>query len=92
MTEHELSRGASLLGAVAAMLLVAGCGMDTDDEKGEAAQEIKCSGANECKGMSECAGGPSGSQCKGLNECAGMGWEYTKTKEDCEKLGGTPLA
>jgi hypothetical protein len=92
MSDRSFKRGARVLSAVATMLLGIGCGNSDDEKTGEKADAIKCFGANECAGMSECAGGPSGSECKGLNECKAMGWDYTDTKDECEKLGGMPQA
>ena len=53
--------------------------------------DVQCSGANLCAGMSQCAGGASGNMCMGMNDCAGMGWDYTETKADCDKAGGTVI-
>jgi hypothetical protein len=71
------------------LLLSTGCSGSDEDEKTNAdVQPVKCLGGNECAGMSECAGGPSGGECKGLNECKGMGWSYTDTEAECEAAGG----
>lgn len=91
MNTNDMTRGAAILASAAALLLAQGCG--SSDEKAEAKTEaLKCLGANECKAMSECAGGQGMSTCKGLNECMGMGWVYTPTEAACTEKGGTPQA
>ena len=67
-------------------------GTDTDSDMGSAdeqpatAEQIKCSGINECKGKAECGG--DAHSCKGQNECAGKGWVMASA-EDCEGQGGS---
>jgi hypothetical protein len=92
MNSNDLTRGAAILAAATAMLLAQGCGSKDDDESSKTSAQIKCLGANECKGMSECAGGSGASSCKGLNECMGQGWVYTPTEAACADKGGTPQA
>jgi uncharacterized membrane protein len=90
MIDRDLTKGAAVAAAVMGLLLSAGCSSsDKDEVNGTAPQALKCLGGNECKGMSECAGGPSGSECKGLNECQAMGWIYTDTEAECDAAGGT---
>lgn len=59
-------------------------------EGGEAApmtaEQVKCSGINECKGKGEC--GAADHSCKGQNECKGKGWVMAST-EDCSGKGGS---
>jgi len=52
-----------------------------------AEDEVKCMGANACKGQSACK--TASSECKGLNECKGQGWTPAASAEDCESMGGT---
>jgi uncharacterized membrane protein len=87
--KRNLSKGAALASSVAALLL-AGCGMDSndDDTSGQQAQ-LTCVGGNECAGMSECAGGPGDNSCAGMNECKGMGWVNVESEEECTDKGGT---
>lgn len=54
-------------------------------EAGEQA-EVKCYGANDCKGQSDCA--TATSDCEGKNACEGKGFKTT-TQEECDELGGT---
>jgi hypothetical protein len=51
-----------------------------------ATAQVKCSGVNSCKGMSECA--TAANSCKGHNSCKGKGWMHM-SKADCEAKGGT---
>ncbi|MEM7210033.1 MAG: hypothetical protein AAF434_19585 [Pseudomonadota bacterium] len=44
-----------------------------------------CTGANACKGTSDCA--TATSACKGLNNCKGQGFLYL-SKPDCAQAGG----
>lgn len=53
-----------------------------------ATDQVKCSGVNACKGMSECA--TANSSCKGHNSCKGEGWMHM-TKADCDAKGGTVM-
>jgi uncharacterized membrane protein len=87
--KRNLSRGASLAGTVATLLL-AGCGMDSkDDDTSSQEAQLTCLGANECAGKSECAGGPGDNSCAGMNECKGMGWIYVESEKACTDEGGT---
>ena len=76
--------------ATAAAALFAGCAYtgagDATMEKAEVAQ-VKCTGANSCKGTSECA--TANSSCKGQNSCAGQGWVYADSADACTTNGGT---
>jgi uncharacterized membrane protein len=51
-----------------------------------AANTVKCSGINSCKGHSEC--NTANSSCKGMNSCKGQGWLTTATAEECTTKGG----
>lgn len=53
-----------------------------------ATDQVKCSGVNACKGMSECA--TAASSCKGHNSCKGQGW-LNMTKSDCDAKSGTVM-
>jgi uncharacterized membrane protein len=55
--------------------------------QGQAAQ-VKCVGANSCKGQSECAS--QANSCKGQNSCKGKGWITTSSTQQCEQHGGKP--
>jgi len=77
-----------LAAAVAGLLAIGALGgtAQAADEKGE---EIKCYGANKCKGQGQC-GGP-GHSCAGKNACKGQGYLETDTKEACLAMEGGRL-
>jgi hypothetical protein len=58
---------------------------DTSSPSATKAQ-IKCLGANSCKGQSECKA--ASSDCKGQNGCKGKGFVTTATVKECVALGG----
>ncbi len=53
---------------------------------GATADNVKCSGINECKAKSSCSGADHA--CKGQNECKGKGW-VEASAADCTAKGGT---
>ena len=60
---------------------------DNSSAPAQAAQ-VKCLGANNCKGQSDCAS--KANSCKGQNSCKGKGWITTSSTRQCEQLGGKP--
>jgi uncharacterized membrane protein len=48
--------------------------------------QIKCLGANSCKGQSECKS--ASNDCKGQNACKGKGYVVTETVKECTARGG----
>ncbi len=58
---------------------------DTSSPSATKAQ-IKCLGANSCKGQSECKS--ASNDCKGQNACKGKGFVNTDTAKQCTALGG----
>ncbi len=82
MTSKKMS-GVVLATAAAALFgmsgIVAAADMDTS------AAQVKCSGVNACKGMSECAS--ASNACKGQNSCKSKGWMHM-SKADCTAKGG----
>lgn len=48
--------------------------------------DVKCVGANSCKGTSACK--TASSSCKGQNACKGKGWVSTKDEAACKAAGG----
>ena len=48
--------------------------------------QVKCSGANSCKGTSACK--TASSACKGMNSCKGQGWTETTDGVSCTSKGG----
>ncbi|MBV8054446.1 MAG: hypothetical protein JOZ29_02720 [Deltaproteobacteria bacterium] len=79
--------GALLATAVGMLFLTQPLAADNSQAQGQAAQ-VKCVGANSCKGQSECA--TKMSSCKGQNSCKGKGWITTSSTQQCEQSGGTP--
>ena len=49
-------------------------------------QQIKCLGANSCKGQSACK--TATNDCQGKNSCAGKGYITTADAKSCEAKGG----
>lgn len=74
--------GAVLAAAAIAMVMggVAAAPAQAEDAK------VMCSGANSCKGHSECK--TANSSCKGMNACKGQGW-VSMTEAECTAAGGT---
>ena len=54
-----------------------------------AAEDVKCLGANACKGQSACSG--EHNSCKGQNACKGQGWINTASAQECSSKGGKPI-
>ena len=52
-----------------------------------AADEVRCVGANACKGQSACK--TATSECKGLNTCSGKGFVMAADEAACMEAGGT---
>lgn len=48
--------------------------------------QVKCIGANSCKGTSACK--TAASACKGMNACKGAGWSEAADSDACKKGGG----
>ncbi len=49
--------------------------------------QVKCMGANSCKGQGSCK--TASNSCKGQNTCKGQGFIMTNTAKDCTDQGGT---
>ncbi len=75
----------SLLAAAAAAMFLAGPVVTAGTAH---AADVKCVGANACKGQSACKSAKN--ECKGLNACKGQGFIMTDTAEHCLKAGGKP--
>jgi hypothetical protein len=50
------------------------------------AAKVHCTGANACKGKSECQ--TSSNSCKGQNACKGKGWVSSASDKECADKGG----
>ena len=49
--------------------------------------QVKCLGANDCKGKGACKSAQN--DCKGQNGCKGKGFVHTSTEKECTDKGGT---
>jgi len=78
--------GAILATAVA--LAFSGSALNAADNPGASTQaaQVKCLGANACKGQSACK--TATNDCKGKNACAGKGYIITTDAKSCEAKGG----
>ena len=78
--------GAMLATAVA--LAFTGSAVNAGDTPSASPQavQLKCLGANSCKGQSACK--TATNDCKGKNSCAGKGYIITSDAKSCEAQGG----
>lgn len=82
---HPLGKGVMIATAVASLALG---GTVTALAQDKAKMDIKCMGANECKGKGSCKS--TQNDCKGKNACKGKGFVETKNEQDCVTKGGKP--
>ena len=75
----------ALIASAVAMLLVTGV-VTARAQDGTSTDQVKCVGANGCKGQSSCKSAQN--DCKGKNACKGQGFVQT-TAQDCKDKGGT---
>jgi hypothetical protein len=80
---HPLGKGFMIATAVATMALG---GTLTAMAQDKAKMDVKCVGANECKGKGGCKSAQN--DCKGKNACKGKGFVETKTEQECMQKGG----
>lgn len=76
-------KGALIAAAVAGMFLTNGA--IASEGKSEA-KDVKCEGANACKGHGACGG--ASHDCAGKNACKGKGWEKVSSEKECTDKGG----
>ena len=74
----------ALAAAAAAMFALAPVSAGADDAVDA---NVKCVGANACKGQSACK--TATSECKGLNACKGQGFVMVVDEAACQEAGGT---
>ena len=79
--------GALLATAVGVLFVTQPLLADNSQAQSQATQ-VKCVGANSCKGQSECSS--KANSCKGQNSCKGKGWITTSSTQQCEQRGGKP--
>ena len=87
MAKIEMKKSSLLLASAAAGLMTLAMTAAPGSVHAEE-EQVKCYGANKCKGTGACGG--KGHSCAGKNECAGQGWNKM-TKEECLKLEGGRL-
>jgi hypothetical protein len=79
--------GALLATAVGVLFTTQPLIADSSQAQAQATQ-VKCVGANSCKGQSECA--TKANSCKGQNSCKGKGFITTSSPQQCQERGGKP--
>jgi len=77
--------GAMIATAVALAFTASGLNA-ADASPSTQAQQIKCLGANSCKGQSACK--TATNDCQGKNSCAGKGYIITADAKSCQAKGG----
>lgn len=82
------SRSGVAIAAAAAALFALGAAQAAQPMPAadQGSMAVHCTGANACKGQSECASAKN--QCKGQNACKGQGWINKKSAEECTAAGG----
>jgi hypothetical protein len=73
-----------MIATAVASLALGGALTATAQDKGK--MDVKCVGANECKGKGGCKSAQN--DCKGKNACKGHGFVTTKTEQECTTKGG----
>jgi hypothetical protein len=84
----KTTRFAGAMLATAVALAFTGSALNAADTQNQSTQaaQIKCLGANACKGQSVCK--TATNDCKGKNSCAGKGYIITTDAKSCEGKGG----
>jgi hypothetical protein len=78
--------GAVLATAVALAFTSSGLNAADAPSPSTQAAQIKCLGANACKGQSACK--TATNDCQGKNSCKGKGYVITTDAKSCEGKGG----
>lgn len=74
------------IATAAAALFISGAAMTAAPTTAQAADGVKCSGINSCKGHGACK--TASNDCKGMNACKGKGWVSVKSAKECTDKGG----
>lgn len=82
----KTTRVAGAILATAVALAFTGSAFAADASPSTQAQQLKCLGANACKGQSACK--TATSDCMGKNSCKGKGYIVTSDAKSCEAKGG----
>jgi len=88
-TMNKGTKGAILASAVAALFFAsAAMAQEPGAAPSGGAQNanMKCIGANACKGKSSCKSAQN--DCKGKNACKGKGFVMTSSPDECTQKGG----
>jgi hypothetical protein len=90
MKTARTTKVAGAILATAVAMAFSGRVLMAADASGTSAQQaqIKCLGANSCKGQSACKN--ANNNCKGQNSCKGKGFIVTIDAKSCETKGGRP--
>ncbi|HEY2525574.1 MAG TPA: hypothetical protein VGI29_10990 [Candidatus Binataceae bacterium] len=88
MKTARTTKVAGAILATAVAMAFSGRVLMAADASGTSAQQpqIKCLGANSCKGQSACKN--ANNSCKGQNSCKGKGFVVTIDAKSCEAKGG----
>ena len=91
----KTTRVAGAILATAVALAFSGSAFAADASPSTQKPQIKCLGANACKGQSACQ--TATSDCMGKNSCKGKGYIVTTDVKTCQAKGGhvgkkTPMA
>jgi hypothetical protein len=88
MKTARTTKVAGAILATAVAMAFSGRALMAADASGASAQQpqIKCLGANSCKGQSACKN--ANNSCKGQNSCKGKGFIVTIDAKSCEAKGG----
>jgi hypothetical protein len=82
----KTTRIAGAVLATAVALAFTGNAFAADASPSTQPQQLKCLGANACKGQSACK--TATNDCMGKNSCAGKGYIVTADAKTCEAKGG----
>jgi hypothetical protein len=83
------TKGAILASTVAAMFLASAAMAQEaapSPASGTMQGQVKCVGANECKGKTACKS--AANDCKGQNGCKGKGFVTASSEKECVDKGG----
>jgi hypothetical protein len=85
--KNRMLTGAVLATTVGLMFLARPVLAQENSMSGQQSQ-VKCVGANDCKGKSSCKSAQN--DCKGKNACKGKGFIQTSSTKECTDKGGHP--
>jgi len=83
---NRIKVSGAVLATVVGLMFAAQPMMAQDSSTQKDQTNVKCIGANSCKGQSACQSARN--SCKGQNSCKGKGWITTASTQDCTSKGG----